>query len=62
MVRVRYESIWLIFPCFADGFIRREATQGLEAPHKIVCGDEVAKMLPELGVRLVMEALTVVAP
>ena len=57
MVRVWHETLGFVCPCFADSFVRREASQGLEARSEIVGRDEVGKMLPKLVVRLVIVAL-----
>ena len=35
-------------PCFADGFVRCEAFEGLEPAFEVVGSDEVAEMLPKL--------------
>ena len=44
-------------PGFADGLVRCEALEGLESSAEVVGGDEVAEMLPELIVRIVVVAL-----
>ena len=48
--------MWLFEPRFADGFIGCETLEGLEPAAEVVGGDEVAKMLPELVVRIVVVA------
>ena len=44
-------------PAFADELEGREAAKGLEAPSEVVGSDEVGKVLPELVVADVVEAL-----
>lgn len=46
----------LIEPCFADGFVGREAFECLEPAAKVVGGDEVGKMLPKLAVVVIVVA------
>jgi len=51
------ESAWVGRPCLADGFIGREAPQGLQAAAKVVGDDEVGQMGTKLCVAIVMIAL-----
>ena len=44
-------------PRFADGFVGREALEGLEAPPEVISGDEVGEVLPKLIVVFVVVAL-----
>ena len=44
-------------PRFADGFVRSEPFEGLEPATEVVGGDEVAEVLPELVMAVVMVAL-----
>ena len=48
--------MWLFEPRFADGFVGREAFQGLEPAAEVVGSDEVAKVRPELVVVFVVVA------
>ena len=50
------ESFGLCCPDAADVFIRREASQGLEAAGEIVCRDEIADVSAELIVAVVVIA------
>lgn len=57
MVRVVHEPGRLFGPGFADGFVGREATQGLQAAGEVVGRHEVGEMRAEFVVSLVVEAL-----
>ncbi len=46
--------MWLCEPCFADGFVGREALEGLEPATEVVGGDEVGEVLPQLIMAVVM--------
>ena len=48
--------MWLFKPRFANGFVGCEALQGLEPAAEVVGGDEVAEVLPELVVAVVVVA------
>lgn len=48
--------MWLFQPRFTDGFVGSEALEGLESTAEVVCGEEVAKMMPELAVGFVLAA------
>ena len=37
-----------IWPCFADGFVWCEPTQGFEPTSEVVGGDEVRELMPRL--------------
>ena len=56
MERIEYESLWLFRPELADELVRGEAFEPLQAARKIVSGDEVCEMRPQLGVRFVKVA------
>jgi hypothetical protein len=53
--RIEDESIRLGCPDFADVLVWREATEGLEPSRKVVGGEEVCEVRPQLLVRLVVE-------
>src|SRR5208283_5434392 len=53
MERIECESLRLLCPELADELIRREAFERLQPARKIVSGDEVREMRPQLGVRFV---------
>jgi len=57
VVRILDEPAWLICPGFADGFVRREPLERLQAVPKVVGLDEVGEVLPKLIMALVVEAL-----
>ncbi len=57
MVRICSKSVGLVLPCLADGFVGSEPFEGLEPAAEIVGGAEVAEVLPELVVAVVMVAL-----
>ena len=50
------ESLGLGCPGFADGFVGREAFEGLQSAAKITGVDEVGEVASELIMSLVMEA------
>ena len=56
MVRIQREAIWLGCPAFADVFVWREATQGLQSAPVIVGVDEVAEVRGQLGMAVVVVA------
>lgn len=45
---IESESFRLVCPCFADGFVRREALERLQPPRKIIGGHKVFEMSREL--------------
>ena len=57
MDRIEDESLWLFCPCFADGFVGREALEGLQSAGKIISADEVGQVSAQLVVRRIVEAL-----
>ena len=57
MDRIEHESLWLFCPCFADGFVAREALEGLQSAGKIISADEVGQVSAQSVVRRRVEAL-----
>lgn len=57
LVRVCDELARVIWPCFADGFVGREAAERLQPTSEVVGGDEVGEMLAKQIMRLVIVAL-----
>ena len=53
MEGIECESVGLFCPELADEFVWREAFEGLEPPSKIVCGDEIRQMSPQLSMRFI---------
>jgi hypothetical protein len=51
--RIQFESVGLFCAELADEFVWGEAFEGLEATSKILCGDEVRQMSPQLCMRFV---------
>jgi len=51
------EAVGLFCPGLADVFVRREAVESLETPSKVVGGDEVGQVPPQLLMGLVVVAL-----
>ncbi len=54
---IECESLWFGCPDFADVFVRPEAFEGLQPSGKIISFDEIFKVLTELLMALVIEAL-----
>src|ERR1700732_1736303 len=54
---VECKSAWLLGPEFADGFVGREALEGLESSGEVIGCDEVGQVRFELLVVVVEEAL-----
>lgn len=57
MGRIEIESFRLGCSAFADEFVRAQSFEGLQTSAEIVGGDEVSKVLTELLVAVVVEAL-----
>jgi len=56
MDRINPESFWIVCPCFADGFVGREALERRETLGEVIGGDEVGEVSAQLVVAFVMEA------
>ena len=54
MDRIEPEAFRLFCPLFADELVRREPLEGLEPAAEVVSGNEVVKVLSELGMIVVM--------
>lgn len=59
MVRALIEPALIICPCFADGFVRHQAAERLEATGKVVGCDEVSEVLSQLIMRFIVVRFTV---
>ena len=57
MDRIEPEAFRFFCPLFADELVRREPLEGLEPAAEVVGGNEVIKVLSELGVIVVMITL-----
>ena len=57
MERIKPEALRFSCPLFADELVRSEPLQGLEPAAEVVGGNEVIKVLSELGVIVVMITL-----
>ena len=49
--------MWFDCPLFADKFVWREALEGLQSASEVVSADEVSKVVPQLVMIVIMEAL-----
>ena len=57
MDRIEPEAFRFFCPLFADELVRREPLEGLEPAAEVVSGNEVVKVLSELGMIFVVIAL-----
>lgn len=55
-MRIQDEPFRLLCPCFADELVGGEALEGLQSPGKVVGVDELAEVLLQLAVAVVVES------